>query len=77
MQTNTVTTSGLILSLAHSLPTSTALSRQARTIAKRLAAPHSPALDRRASDLLARLLTAADAGLAWNDDALIDCEFDD
>lgn len=72
-------TAGLLLSLANSLPASAKpLQRHARHLAACLRIPHARSVDRRASDMLAMLLTAADcAELAgYPDDALIDSEFD-
>lgn len=72
-------TAGLLLSLASALPrNAAALRRRATALANRLQAPHSRALDRRASDLLAQLLTATDcAELAgYTEDGCLDSEWD-
>jgi hypothetical protein len=73
-------TAGLLLSLASALPSaSSPLARRARAIAHRLSDGASErALQRRAADLLAQLLTATDceelAGYA--DPDCLDSEFD-
>lgn len=72
-------TSGLLISLANSLPgNAAALRRRATALADRLQAPHARALDRRASDLLAHLLDMTDcAELAgYAEDGLLDSDFD-
>lgn len=70
---------GLLLSLAASLPDPhSALARKAHRVARRLAkGARTHSLAREASDLLATLLTRADAGLALDDDGLLDGGFDD
>lgn len=72
-------TAGLLISLANSLPASARpLQRHARRLAARLQVPHGRSVDRRASDMLAVLLTAADcAELAgYAEEGLLDSEFD-
>lgn len=77
--TTTPSSAALLLSLSHSLDNPTnALARRARRLAARLARfPADRSLQRRAGDLLADLLTAADAGLALDDDGLLDGGFDE
>lgn len=72
-------TPGLMLSLVSALPDpSCPLARRARSIAHRLADGRSDrALRRRAADIMAAMLDAADAGLALDDDGLLDGGFDD
>jgi len=68
-------TAGLLLSLAANLPSSP-LSRQARRIASKISRPHERQLDRKASDLLALLLTATDSDCLYAEDGLLDPDFD-
>lgn len=77
-QSGAVSTSGLLMSLANGLPTNMqALGRSARHLAHRLAtgAPTRADLDAAAA-LLARLLDATDAGVAYDEDGLLDEGFD-
>lgn len=71
-------TAGLLLSLASALPRDArALERRARAVAARLGRPHGRALDHRASDLLAQLLTVADGDLdGFAEPDVLDAEFD-
>ncbi len=71
-------TAGLLLSLASSLPRNArSLERRARATAARLSRPHTRALDHRAGDLLALLLTAADGDMGeYPEEGLIDPDFD-
>lgn len=68
----------LLVSLSHSLDSpSGVLARRARRLAAHLARhPHDRALQRRAGDLLAVLLDETDAGLAMDDEGLLDSNFD-
>ena len=72
-------TAGLLLSLSHSLPNPGGpLARQARATAHRLSeGVATRALQRRAADLLAVLLTATDCDLTgYEDPNCLDSEFD-
>lgn len=71
-------TAGLLLSLASAVPRSP-LSRQAKRIATKISQPHERYLDRKASDLLARLLDATDCAEAagYSEEGVIDPDFDD
>lgn len=68
----------LLLSLSRALDAPNGpLGRRARHLAARLARfPADRALQRRAGDLVAVLLAATDAGMALDDDAVIDDAFD-
>ena len=68
----------LLLSLSHALDAPNGpLGRRARHLAARLARfPADRALQRRAGDLVAVLLAATDAGMALDDDGLLDSGFD-
>ena len=80
MQTSPASsTVGLIQSLAAALPDRSALRRQAAHLARQLNRPHPRAVDRKASDLLAALLTANDTPEAadYSEDGVIDRGFDD
>ena len=74
-----VSTQGLIQSLTAALPGASPLRRQAAHLVRQLNRPHPRELDRRASDLLARLLTATDCADAadYAEDGVIDRGFDD
>jgi hypothetical protein len=79
MHTATTSTPGLLLSLSAALPGASPLRRQAAHVARQLNRPHPRALDRKASDLLARLLDATDCADAagYSTDGVIDAAFDD
>ncbi len=74
-----VSTQGLLTSLAAALPGASPLRRQAAHVARQLNRPHPRALDRKASDLLARLLDATDCADAagYSTEGVIDPAFDD
>lgn len=74
----TASTAGLLTSLAHALPRDArTLRRRAIALADRLAHPHDRALDRRAADVLAQLLDAADGELDGYAEAdILDADFD-
>ncbi len=77
MQTHESSTAGLLLSLASTIRPSAPLARRARSIATQLNdGSRDRALERRAADLLAALLDAADVGLPLDDDGLLDSGFD-
>lgn len=76
MHTNPTTTAGLLLSLAATLPHSAPLARRARRTADRLAHGASERATH-AGDLLADLLTASDAGLAYPEDGCLDLDWDE
>lgn len=72
-------TAGMLLSLANCLPRhAAALRRRSIALAGKLSRPHARALDTRASDLLAELLTLADGDLdGFAEDGLLDGSFDE
>jgi len=73
-------TAGMLLSLANTLPPkSSPLRRQAAHLARQLNRPHPRSLERKASDLLARLLDATDCAdtAGYATDGVIDPAFDD
>ena len=72
-------TPGLILSLSAALPGASPLRRQAAHLARQLNRPHPRSLERKASDLLARLLDATDApeSADYDQDGLLSPSFDD
>lgn len=74
-----VSTAGLLISLSHSLPSPNGpLARQARAIAHRLSeGVATRALQRRAADIMATLLSATDCDLTgYEDPDCLDSEFD-
>lgn len=73
-----VSTQGLLTSLAAALPGASPLRRQAAHLVRQLNRPHPRELDRKASDLIARLLTATDCADAagYEEDGLISPDFD-
>jgi len=74
-----VSTQGLLTSLAAALPGASPLRRQAAHLARQLNRPHPRALDRKASDLLARLLDATDCAdtAGYSTEGVLDPAFDD
>lgn len=72
-------TAGMLLSLTSALPDpSGPLARRARRIASQLSDGASTrALQHRASDMLAMLLTATDVDLTYPEDGLLDEGFDE
>ena len=77
MQTHPNSTAGLIMSLASTLPPGTPLARRARRTADRLTHGATPTAVH-AGDVLADLLTAADADLSgYAFDGILDSEFDE
>ncbi len=73
-----VSTQGLLTSLAAALPGTSPLRRQAAHLARQLNRPHPRALDRKASDLLALLLTETDVpeSAEYDVDGLLSADFD-
>ena len=73
-------TAGMLLSLANTLPPKASpLRRQAAHVARQLNRPHPRSLERKASDLLARLLDATDTpeSAEYETDGVLDAQFDD
>jgi len=79
MHTASTSTPGLLLSLSAALPGASPLRRQAAHIARQLDRPHPRSLERKASDLLARLLDATDTpeSAEYETDGVLDAQFDD
>lgn len=79
MHTASTSTPGLLLSLSAALPGASPLRRQAAHIARQLNRPHPRSLERKASDLLARLLDATDTpeSAEYETDGVLDAQFDD
>jgi len=79
MHTQDHTTAGMLTSLSFATDNpSSPLSRRARRLAVHLARhPRDRALQRRAADLTAALLDAADCGMALEADGLISTDWDD
>lgn len=80
MQTsNAMSTAGLLTSLAHALPDRSTLRRRAHQIANKLNRRHTRAVDAKAAELLALLLSATDTPeLAdYSEDGILDRGFDE